>query len=544
MKKILIVDDTPSNIDILVGYLGDNYELLIALDGFQALSILENDSPDLILLDIRMPDMDGFEVCKQIKQNSYLSTNAPVIFLTAETDEESLKNAFAVGGVDYIRKPIIFQELKARIETHLTLFTHQNNLEFLLKVKSNEIKETLHIDKITALKNSFSLEEDIVNFQNGTLLILDINDFNIYNKLNGFLYGNKILKAVAMELKSFKEGNLYKLSVDRFAIVLKEYQPEFFETFCNTLLRHFEKLVVKIDTIENFVTFCIGVTKIDGYEKTILEAEYALDYAKKQNSKSYAIYDKNSKFIQDEYENISSLQQTRAYILDKKIIPFFQPIVDVQTKKTIKYEALARIQDGEKIITPDKFLLSASRLGMMADITKQMISKTFEVFKNTDIEFSINLTQRDVLDETLFDFIKTKATQYKINLSNVTFEILENLTLVDNETEIKKMITSLKNEGCKIAIDDFGSENSNFSRLLSLQSDFLKIDGLFIKECDTQIKKQQIIRAIVGLAKTLGIKCVAEFVSSKEIFETIKLLGVDYAQGYYFGKPEITALTK
>lgn len=96
----------------------------------------------------------------------------------------------------------------------------------------------------------------------------------------------------------------------------------------------------------------------------------------------------------------------------------------------------------------------------------------------------------------------------------------------------------MKNEGSQVAIDDFGSENSNFSRLLSLQADFLKIDGLFIKNCDKEIEKQQIIKAIVGLGKTLGIKCVAEFVSSKEIFETIKSLGVDYAQEYYFGKPE------
>lgn len=537
MNKILIVDDTPSNIDILVGFLGENYELLIALDGFQALDILENDTPDLILLDIRMPGMDGFEVCKQIKKNSYISA-IPIIFLTAETDEESLKNAFSAGGVDYIRKPIIFQELKARIETHLTLFTHKNNLEFLLDVKTNEIKEYLYMDKITDLKNSFSLEEDIINFQNGTLFILDINDFNIYNKLNGFLYGNKLLKAVALELKKTTNCNLYKLSVDRFAIVLKEYNPKFIESFCNTILNHFDKLVLKIDTIDNFVNFCIGVTKIDGYEKTILEAEYALDYAKKQGCKSYAIYDKNSKFIQDEYTNISSLKQTRGYILDKKIVPFFQPIVDVQTEKIIKYEALARIVDGELIVSPDKFLHCASRLGMMENITKQMISKTFEVLGDTDTEFSINLTQSDILDETLLEFIKTNAKQYKIDLSNVTFEILENLTLVDNEPKIKEMITRLKNEGSQIAIDDFGSENSNFSRLLSLQSDFLKIDGLFIQDCDTQIEKQQIIRAIVGLAKTLGIKCVAEFVSSKEIFETIKFLGVDYAQGYYFGKPE------
>ena len=84
-----------------------------------------------------------------------------------------------------------------------------------------------------------------------------------------------------------------------------------------------------------------------------------------------------------------------------------------------------------------------------------------------------------------------------------------------------------------------GSENSNFSRLLYLQSDYIKIDGLFIKNCDIEIEKQKIIKAIVELSKALGMKCVAEFVSSKKIFDTIKSLGVDYAQGYYFGRPDI-----
>jgi EAL domain-containing protein (putative c-di-GMP-specific phosphodiesterase class I)/CheY-like chemotaxis protein len=540
MKKILIVDDTPSNIDILVGFLSDDYELLISLDGYQALNILETEIPELILLDIRMPGIDGFETCKRIKQIPLVS-KIPIIFLTAETDEESIKNAFISGGVDYIKKPIILQELKARIQTHINLFSYTNNLEILVEEKTNQIKEYLYLDKITLLKNHSSLKEEIEIFKNGSLFILDINNFNIYNKLNGFSYGNKVLKAVAIELQKIMDNDfiLYKLSVDRFAIVCKEYNKYLIDSFCKKIFTYFDNLSLQIDTIDNFVNFCIGITKITNYEKSIIEAEYALDYAKTLSNGSYIIYEKNSNFVQEEYESISSLKQVRAYILEKKIVPFFQPIVDVQTQKIIKYEALARIKDVDKIITPDKFLKSAERLGMICDITKDMIIKSFEVFKNTDIKFSINLTQKDILDKNLLDFIKNNAVFYNINLSNVTFEILENLTLAEDDTKIKNMISSLKENGCKIAIDDFGSENSNFSRLLSLHADYIKIDGIFIKNCDKEIEKQKIIKAIVELSKTLEIKCVAEFVSSKEIFDTIKSLGVDYAQGYYFGKPDV-----
>ena len=513
---------------------------MIALDGFQALNILESDVPDLILLDIRMPGLDGFQTCLEIKKN-YLVSKIPIIFLTAETDEESIKNAFNSGGVDYIRKPIVLQELQARIQNHLNLYIHTNNLEFLIETKTKEIKEYLYIDKITNLKNGFSLQEDIENFKNGTLFILDINNFNIYNKLNGFSYGNKILKTVAHELEKFidKEDSffIYKLSVDRFAIICKDYNYSNIDIFCHNIFNHFSNISFEIDTIDNFINFCIGVTQIDEYEKSMLEAEYALEYAKLQSNKIHIIYKKNTKLVQEEYESIASLKQTRLYILEKKIIPFFQPIVDVKTEEIVKYEALARIKDRDKIITPDKFLYNANRLGLICNITRIMIEKSFETFANTDIKFSINLTQKDILDDTLVYFIKQNATQYKINLSNVTFEILENLTLADDDVRIGEMISRLKGKGSQIAIDDFGSENSNFSRLLSLQSDFIKIDGIFIKNCDTQIEKQKIIKAIVDLSKALGIKCVAEFVSSKEIFETIKILGVDYAQGYYFGKP-------
>ena len=142
--KILIVDDTPTNIDILIEYLEIDYELLIAVDGLNALEILKKETPDLILLDIMMPKMDGFTTCTEIKKDS-LKKDIPIIFLTAKSDMDSLSRGFEVGSVDYITKPFNSIELKARIKTHLKLKNYQENLEKMVKA---ETKKRLQQEKI------------------------------------------------------------------------------------------------------------------------------------------------------------------------------------------------------------------------------------------------------------------------------------------------------------------------------------------------------------------------------------------------------------
>ncbi len=121
----------------------------------------------------------------------------------------------------------------------------------------------------------------------------------------------------------------------------------------------------------------------------------------------------------------------------------------------------------------------------------------------------------------------------------VVFEVLEGISLTDSDNVLEQL-TALKEMGCKIAIDDFGAEQSNFSRLLELNADFVKIDGKFIKNIHTDPKSYTITKAISGLAKDIGIKVIAEFVHCEQIQEKIAELGIEYSQGYYFGKPKQT----
>jgi len=140
-KTILIVDDTETNVENLIMLLEDKYELLAATDGYEALDILDEEHVDLILLDIMMPHIDGFEVCKNIKENPNTS-DIPVIFITAKREEEAIERAYEVGGVDYVTKPFRAKEVLSRVANHLALSQQQHHLEYLVEQKTKEIIET------------------------------------------------------------------------------------------------------------------------------------------------------------------------------------------------------------------------------------------------------------------------------------------------------------------------------------------------------------------------------------------------------------------
>ena len=414
-----------------------------------------------------------------------------------------------------------------------------NRNEIIAMERSREMMERLYVDSNTALPNNLALQRDLEGVHEGSLFLLDVNNFNIFNKLHGFAFGDKLLRTIGENLSYLLDGNerLYKLSADRYVILAPEYDEVNIDYLCNQIFAYFDNSEMVVDTIENQITYSIGVAHIHEGRDAIIEAEFALDISKRYGKRFKVVYNPDSEEFLQERESINWLNRTREFIYKDMIVPYYQPIVDVATREVYKYEALARVVVGDEVIPPQRFLNAASRLGLLTSVTKTMINKSFAEFSGTDTRFSINITERDIMDGYLAEFIKMKVEKYGIDPSNVTFEVLENLTLSKEGELVERTIALVKDYGCNIAIDDFGSENSNFGRILSLQSDYLKIDGLFVRGCDMDPGKQKIIGAIVQLAKRLGIKTVAEYVENEAIYETVKRLGVDYAQGYLFGMP-------
>ena len=216
---------------------------------------------------------------------------------------------------------------------------------------------------------------------------------------------------------------------------------------------------------------------------------------------------------------------------------YFQAIKNTKTKKIDKYEVLARIIDGDQIVMPAQFLKPLALSGMLSFFTKKVIDLAFAYIQDKDVKITINITGEDFKENYLVDYLQEKSKEYKISSSRVVLEILESVSTISEEIVLKQLL-ELKKLGYKIAIDDFGTENSNFSRLLTLKVDYIKIDGSFIKNLDTDINAQEIVKAIVLFAHNIGCKVIAEFVHNEIIYDKITEFDIDLAQGYYVSKPK------
>lgn len=238
-----------------------------------------------------------------------------------------------------------------------------------------------------------------------------------------------------------------------------------------------------------------------------------------------------------EYEkNFKWSKRLKLAIEDDKVVPLFQPIVDTKTQKIVKYESLMRIKNEDgTYIAPVHFLELAKKNKMYHKLTKIMIDKSLKAFNGLDKQVSINISVEDILNEEIYNYIINKLAENK-NSENIVFELIESEG-IENFDEVLKFINNVKRYGAKISIDDFGTGYSNFEYLMKLQVDYIKIDGSMIKNIDTDENSIMITQTIVEFAKKMGIKTVAEFVYSKDIYDKAVELGVDYAQGYYFGKP-------
>lgn len=404
--------------------------------------------------------------------------------------------------------------------------------------KTKELKESFLTDKLTALPNRLKLIEDIDYYTNPSsihLALINIDSFKNINDLYGYEFGDKILIEVANRIRTFcdKLNHVYKLPNDEFAIFTTEpiSQRDFFDAI-KSLIEKIEEKTFDIDSESIFVSFSCGIAS--NQQQILIKTSAALQIAKKE-SKSIIVYDSSLDAKEQISKNIDTLLILKDAIVNDRIIPYFQPIYNVKTHKIDKYEALARvITDDGKVITPFLFLDVAIKSKLYPEITKAMITKTFEFFKDKDFEFSINLSILDIHNQDTMRFIENKLSTY--DAKKVTFEILES-DKIENYEDLKIFIKIVKKYGCKIAIDDFGSGYSNFSHIFELNVDYLKIDASLVKFVTTDNSSRVIVKTIINFASNLGLKTIAEFVEDKDSLELLEKMGINYVQGYYIGKP-------
>jgi len=402
----------------------------------------------------------------------------------------------------------------------------------------NKLQYTLQHDTLTGLLNRRSYEASVSKLNSPAVLLVNISRFKMINDFYGTDYGDKLLIEVAAQLiQKFNQepGTCYRISGDEFAIVFEEFDVKYIEAIAHEVNELLTNRNYKISDINHTISINMAISNL----KPLLEtADMALKQLKQRPTGNLLHYSKKLDVKEKIRSNIEITQILHDALNEDRIIPYYQPIIDLKTREIVKYEALVRLKlkDGN-ILKPKQFLPIAQQTPLYHEITRVMITKSIAYFADKPYRFSINFSMADLEDDEIINILIGHFTAYPDIVTRMDIELLESEMLTDME-KVKNFISELKKLGCGISIDDFGSGYSNFSNLTELDLDAIKIDGSLIKEINHSPEHYKAVRAIMGLVNEMDIESIAEFVQDEASAQMLSELGVTHAQGYFFGKPD------
>ncbi|RXK11507.1 diguanylate cyclase [Halarcobacter mediterraneus] len=521
---ILYAEDEAALREITLNILkGFTKKQLVAENGAEGLELFKkNESEiDIIITDVNMPIMNGLEMIREIKK---INPNIPIIVATAFSNTEYLLEAIDIGVDKYVLKPIDMKKLLQLMSQSLLY---------------HELKD-LYVDNLTHLPNRNRLKKDLEDNNQGLMAMINIDKFSTINDLFGESNGDKVLLEFSDALRKYFSNDdfkLYRIEADKFLIIANDYEKDVQEFYdlCKKFEIYIEQMPVYIDEHEIDLNITIGIAK-SANANAYKYVQRVISYARKK-FEPILIYDDSFNIQESFEENIKWIKKIKTGVKNDNFKGYFQPIVNTQTKEVYKYEALIRyIEEDGTVVSPFKFLDIAKKAKLYPNIIKIMINEAFNLITKKNKRVAVNISFEDIASENTMSYIYSTIEKHKEFANLLEFEILESEEISDF-SEVFKFIERVGNYGCKVGVDDFGAGYSNFNMLVNLNISFVKIDGSLIKNIDSSKNQKIIVRTIDEFAKKFGFSTVAEFVSSEEIYNQIKEIGVDYCQGYYFNAP-------
>ena len=564
--NVLYIEDDISK-DVTVKFLSEIFnDVSVAENGVEGLEAYkkyydENQRYfDIIISDVNMPRMNGVDLSRNILQ---INEKQILVIVSAHNDSRNLIELLNLGVTSFVQKPIKFESI-INILTKIcqNIYNSKMVLEFNDKIKqlnedlkdSNnllekkveertcELEKLLYYDKLTSLKSHQSLMKDLEESQSNILYIVNIDSFHNINSMYGFDESNGLLVQFSHCLKLFNskyDFEIYRVYADEFVLFKKNDNA--------SIEKCEEELFELIDTIKNYNFTINSGTQIDinatiglsiNDKNSLASASMALRHAKKHRL-SFVTYNNELDTSHSINNVLNWAPRLRTAIEENLILTAYQPIVD-KNKNILKFEVLMRVAEKTKdtvtIISPYEFLEPAIKTKQYNDMMSILIEKSFITMYNRQEDFSINLSYEDIYNRTLINIIKDNLRKFKKIGSRLIIEILETESIEDLEI-MQKFVKEVREFGVRIAIDDFGTGHSNFSNIIAIEPDYIKIDGSFIKNIHKDTKAYSLVKGIISSAKELNIKTIAEFVHNKEVFDILTDLGVDEFQGYYISEP-------
>ena len=535
-RQVLIVEDEFVNRELLNAYLENDYELLFAETGAEALETIRahSETLSLVLLDLILPDINGLDILRRIKQDADL-TRIPIIVLTSDTESEV--ESLNTGASDFISKPYPRHEvIMARTRRSIELSENRDLIRWTER------------DHLTGLFNRdyfyrYAEQYDLFHAEEPTdALVLDISHFHMINERFGKAYGDEILRRIGAEL--LRMARLYG------GIVCRR-EADIFQVYCPHRT-DYEALVRQIaDTVnadmQGHIRLRVGVyAEVDKrleMERRFDHAKDAADSIRNSYSASVAVYD--DRLHEQEVFAERLLDDFHSALEQKQFIVFFQPKFDVRPDAPVLCgaEALVRWKHPELgMVSPGVFIPLLEGHGLIRELDNYVWRETAAQIRawkerlGRSVPVSVNVSRIDMMDPELADTLCGIVRENGIDFSDLHLEITES-AYTEDAKQIVEVVSGLRDTGFLIEMDDFGSGYSSLNMLSALPIDVLKLDMMFIRTAFSGTGNTRMIEIILDISHSLSVPMIAEGVETEEQMLTLKKLGCDIVQGYYFAKP-------
>ncbi len=551
---IMMVDDEPTTLAVLQVLLEDaGYNrFVMTCESDRAVELAQAEHPDLLLLDLVMPEVGGLEILQAMRDDDKLC-HTPVIVLTSSTDSETKLTALELGATDFLAKPVDPSELAVRLRNTLAAKAHRDRLANFDRV--TELPNKIHFMK----RASYALERAQRDDRRCALVHIDLNRFEQINDALGHDTGDQLLEQVARRLdlcvrvgdeaqdlgeRTF-DGNLSRLDGTEFVLCLPNLPT--LGSASKVARRIVEGFQSPFTIAERklFVTLSIGISVFpsDGTNIDLLlrHAKVAADHARRNGREEVQYYSK-------EFNTSSSQQLVLEHDLYKvlendELVLHYQPKIDARSGALSSAEALMRWHHPEfGVVAPNVFIPIAEETGLIvtmgywAIIRASNQSVAWESEGLPKLRVAVNVSAIQFRDRNMLEKLHYAVRNGELDPSRVCLEVTESV-LIDHLEDAIDTLTKIRSMGFAISLDDFGTGYSSLGHLKRLPIDELKIDRSFVKDAPECSDDVAILGAIVAMAHGLGLSVVAEGVETQEQEDVIRRLGCDYIQGFKTGAP-------
>jgi diguanylate cyclase (GGDEF)-like protein len=551
--RVLLVDDDADLLSLYASVLREaGYRVFTAISARGALILLEQARPELVLIDVFMPDCGGIELGRLIRQHEHFA-HIPLLFVSAAADTDVQLACARLASDEFINKPIepwrLLMVVKSRVSRSRRL---QTDGLLMLGPEAHWFQ-----DSLTALPTlkSFrqSVEQGLKQRRPGywlAVLKIDIRDFHTVNNLYGHRRGDQVLQRLAWGLSQcLNAGDLLcREGGDEFLVLTVGHDAiESVDRQASLLMKSIEQLGPLVEQGAIALSADAGIAlapqDADTADALLHCADTALFLAKKSPSSDVRYFTPSMQ--REAQARFSLTQEINQALQTGQFVAAYQPIFSVGNDNVVGFEALARWQHPVRgVLGPDAFIPLMEEQGLVKQLTEQMLAQALPQLARwqalqPDLFMSLNLSAWDIQKPDFLKQLKSLLAAYKLAPANVVLEITETALLADWQQAVNT-IESLRALGVELALDDFGTGYSSLSYLNRFHAAKLKIDRSFIHSW-SQSGDAQLVKTIVQLGRTMGMQVVAEGVERPEELEFLRGLQCDYYQGFLSAKPMFAA---